>query len=334
MIPRRSRGARERMDASRTIVREAGPADGEAVVGLCVALGRHEGRVPALTPERYRANGFAANPAFVAFIAEHAGAAVGYAICHRDYDTDRMERSVFLADIYVEKTARGGGLGRRLMAAVARASAAYGARMMFWKVLPENRLARDFYARLGGEEHPEYLWCIATDERFRALAARRPGSGLALADATAADAEAVAALMDRLQRDMGYAPHPGTLGRVQRDGFAAPPFFSTILARDAGAIVGYALYWPTHDTELAERGLLLSDIYVAPEARGRGIGDGLMGEVARRAEDAGAGYLIWPVYDHNRAARAYYARLAVEEPYTVYSTLVGAAFDRLVAGAP
>jgi GNAT superfamily N-acetyltransferase len=78
----------------------------------------------------------------------------------------------------------------------------------------------------------------------------------------------------------------------------------------------------------------LSDIYVEPEARGRGIGDSLMGEVARRAGAAGAGYLIWPVYDRNRKARDYYARIAVEEPYTVYSTLAGEAFERLLAVAP
>jgi hypothetical protein len=59
-----------------------------------------------------------------------------------------------------------------------------------------------------------------------------------------------------------------------------------------------------------------------------------MGAVARRAEAAGAAYLIWPVYDRNLNARDYYARIAVEEPYTIYSTLTGAAFDRLLALEP
>lgn len=322
------------MAGSPITIREAGPADGETVLRLCVALGQHEGRVPALTPERYRANGFGRDPAFIGFIAERAGVGVGYAICHRDYDTDRMERSVYLADIYVEKTARGEGLGRRLMAAAARRGAGWGARMMFWKVLPENQVARGFYDALGAIEHPEYLWCVALGERFRALAARPPAPGIALADATPADAERVAAMMDRLQIDMGASAHPDTLARFVRDGFAAPPFFSTIVARIGGDILGYALYWQTHDTEIAERGQLVSDIYVEPEARGRGIGDSLMGEVARRAAAAGAGYLIWPVYDRNRKARDYYARIAVEEPYTVYSTLAGEAFERLLAAAP
>ncbi len=333
MIPRPRGGDDDRMAESPITIRATTPADGEAVLRLCVALGRHEGRVPALTPERYRANGFGRDPAFAGFIAERAGAALGYAICHRDYDTDRMERSVFLADLYVEKTARGEGLGRRLMAAVARHGAGYGARMMFWKVLPENRVARGFYAALGAREQPEYLWCLALGERFQALTRRRPAAGLSLADAVPADAGAIARMMDLLQIDMGAAAHPDTLARVARDGFA-PPFFSTVLARRGNEILGYALYWQTHDTELALRGLLLSDIYVAPEARGRGIGDSLMGETARRAEAAAAGYLIWPVYDYNRAARDYYARIAIEEPYTVYSTLEGEPFQRLLAIAP
>ena len=113
MIPRPRGGDEDRMAEIPITIRATTPADGEAVLRLCVALGGHEGRVPALTPERYRANGFGRDPAFAGFIAERAGTAIGYAICHRDYDTDRMERSVYLADIYVEKTARGEGLGRR-----------------------------------------------------------------------------------------------------------------------------------------------------------------------------------------------------------------------------
>jgi GNAT superfamily N-acetyltransferase len=316
------------------VIREARPEDAESIVRLCVALGRHEGRVPALTPEIYRANGFGGEPAFAGFLAERAGEAVGYAICHRDYDTDRMERSVYLADIYVEKAARGEGVGRRLMAAVARRGAAHGARMLFWKVLPENAVARAFYDALGAEEHPAYLWCVAIGERFQALTRRPVAPGIEIGEAEPAQAETLATMMDRLQIDMGAEAHADTLARVRRDGFAKPPFFSALLAREGGEARGYALYWPTHDTELARRGVLLSDIYVAPEARGRGIGDSLMGAVARRAEAAGAAYLIWPVYDRNLNARDYYARIAVEEPYTIYSTLTGAAFDRLLALEP
>lgn len=315
------------------VIRRAEADDGETVVRLCVALGRHEGRVPALTPEIYRENGFGREPVIAAFLAERAGEAVGYAICHRDYDTDRMERSVYLADIYVEKAARGDGVGRRLMGAVARFGAEYGARMLFWKVLPENAVARGFYDALGAAEHPEYLWCVAIGERFRALTERRPAAGIEIGEAEPAQAETLATLMDRLQTDMGAEANPQSLARVRRDGFARPAFFSTLFARAGEKILGYALYWPTHDTELARRGMLLSDIYVAPETRGRGIGDSLMGEVARRAAAAGAGYLIWPVYDRNRKARDYYARIAVEEPYTIYSTLDGDAFDRLLAQA-
>jgi len=322
------------MHGGAALVRPARLDDGETVVRLCVALGRHEGRVPALTPATYRSNGFGEPAAFGGFIAERAGEAVGYAICHRDYDTDRMERSVYLADIYVEKAARGMGLGRRLMAAVARLGAREGARMLFWKVLPENEIARSFYRALGAEEQPDYLWCIARDERFRGLAARPAAPGLELAEPGVEDAGTLAAMMDRLQQSMRTPVHPDTLARVRRDGFGEPRFFSVLFAREGNRVQGYALYWPTHDTELAQRGILLSDIYVEPEARGRGIGDSLMGEVARRAAAAGAGYLIWPVYDHNRAARDYYARIAVEEPYTIYSTLSGDAFARLAREAP
>lgn len=324
------------MQSAALTIRKTTPADGDAIAALCAALGVYEGGpVPNFPAARFRADGFGPDPAFGGFIAEQAGLPVGYALHHPDYDTDRMERSVFLTDLYVEKAARGLGLGRRLMAAVAAAGARYGARMMFWSALRGNGQARAFYKSVGGEEHPDILWCGPNAQSLGSLAASPPPADLLLEAPTAADAPRLAALMDALQRDQARTPHPETLARVRRDGFGEPAFFDAILVRANGQpdAIGYALHWPTYDTEDGQRGVLLSDLYVAPEARGRGIATGLIGEVARRLQQKGGGFLGWPVFAGNARARRYYARFAEEDPETLYCTLEGEAFARLLATA-
>lgn len=318
-------------------IRETTPADAEAVSALCAALAVYEGApAPNFPPDRFRTEGFGANPAFGGFIAERDGLPVGYALHHPDYDTDRMERSVFLADLYVEKAARGLGLGRDLMAAVARAGGRYDARMMFWSVLPRNAPGRAFYKAVGGVEHPETLWCGPDAKGFAALAATPVPEAVRFDRATVADAPALARLMEALQRDQAREPHPETLVRLRRDGFGDRAFFTAMLARIEGRAdpVAYALHWPTYDTEDGQRGILLSDIYVAPEARGRGIATALLGSLARERDAAGGGFIGWPVFVDNDAARRYYRRFAAEDPDTLYCTLEGEAFGRLLVDAP
>ena len=59
-------------------------------------------------------------------------------------------------ELFVEDRARGHGLGRRLMAAVAKIAAARGCRRLDLNVLDWNP-TRDFYLRLGGRHLAEWL---------------------------------------------------------------------------------------------------------------------------------------------------------------------------------
>jgi ribosomal protein S18 acetylase RimI-like enzyme len=313
-------------------LRAARPEDGAAVAGMCAALSRHEGGpAPTLTAAAFRRDGFGPDPSFSCVIAELAGRPAGYAMYLGDYDTDLMCHSTYLADLYVDTAARRCGIGRALMAAVARITGVRGGRTLHWNVLRSNPSARAFYATLG-REMQDAVVCSVEGETYAALAATSVPAGLRLRQATAADVPALARLLEELLLNEGFDPSQFDLaGRLATDGFGERPAFTCHLAERAGAAVGYTLHWPTYDTEPAARCAYLSDIYVAPEARRLGVARALMGSVARYCAAQGAAWIEWEVRRDNAKARAFYASFAEEYPDVLPMIASGDAFAKLAA---
>ena len=84
-----------------------------------------------------------------------------------------------------------------------------------------------------------------------------------------------------------------------------------LLARadDAGRAVGFAtLYW-TWQTLAAARVGVMNDLYVAAEARGTGVADGLVAACLERCREHGAAQLIWQTARDNHRAQAVYERI-------------------------
>jgi GNAT superfamily N-acetyltransferase len=104
-----------------------------------------------MTRERFLRDGFGPDPAFAGLIAEAEGNARGYLLYHFGYDVDRAIRIMHVADLWVEPAARRHGVGRALMAAAAEQARIKGASDLVWAVFKPNRLAVDFYERLGAE---------------------------------------------------------------------------------------------------------------------------------------------------------------------------------------
>ena len=92
-------------------------------------------------------------PRVEAFIAEEKGAPVGYAIYLFGFSTFWTRPLVWLEDLYVRESHRGLGLGRSLLAVVAREAIARGSPRLDWAVLEWNQQAIDFYERLGAKRH-------------------------------------------------------------------------------------------------------------------------------------------------------------------------------------
>jgi GNAT superfamily N-acetyltransferase len=316
-------------------IRPARPADGERVAALCAALSAEEatGNAARLTAETFGRDGFGPQPAFACLIAELAGEPVGYALYHDDYDTDRLCRSVYLADLYVETAARGRGIGRALMAAAAQdRRRRHDAQVMMWSVLRTNRAARRFYAGIG-EEIDDQVETVAAGPQFEALvAAAGPTDGVTLRTAAAADCPLLARFLGNMLAEIGLQQQLEAAARFSADGFGTAPAFTAVIAEHGGVPAGYALFWPTYDTEWGERGGWLSDLYMLPQARRHGIARRLMAEVAVRTAAQGGRYLTWLVHTGNTRARAFYRTLATEWPDGIPCICAGERFRRLAAG--
>jgi len=102
--------------------------------------------------------------------------------------------------------------------------------------------------------------------------------------------------------------------------FGPRPAIETVLARVAGEVAGFALYFHNFSTFIGRRGLFLEDLYVRPAYRGQGIGRGLLEHVAGIAAARGCGRMEWSVLNWNRRAVGFYEALGARpvNDWTIY----------------
>jgi GNAT superfamily N-acetyltransferase len=125
---------------------------------------------------------------------------------------------------------------------------------------------------------------------------------------TPRDVPTIVALIHGLA-DYERLPRQTTPGAIRRHGFGRRRRFETLICRLDGRPVGLALYTFTYSTFLARPTLWLEDLFVLPEARGRGAGLGLLRALARIAVRRGCGRMEWSVLDWNRPAIRFYRAL-------------------------
>jgi GNAT superfamily N-acetyltransferase len=95
-----------------------------------------------------------------------------------------------------------------------------------------------------------------------------------------------------------------------------------LLARDdTGRAVGFATLFWTWQTLAAARVAVMNDLFVAAEARGSGVADGLIAACLERCREYGATRLLWQTARDNGRAQAVYERIGAtrEDRWLDYS---------------
>ena len=93
------------------------------------------------------------------------------------------------------------------------------------------------------------------------------------------------------------------------DSVAADDSLGVHLVAEEGAdLIGFASLYSCFDTLVADRILVMNDLFVAPQSRGAGVGTALLDAAREYAEKAGYVRLDWVTADDNLDAQRFYDR--------------------------
>ena len=124
------------------------------------------------TDDDLRAQLFGERPAAEVLIGELDGEPAGFALFFHNFSTFLGKRGLYLEDLFVRPAFRGSGLGRHLMAALARIAVQRDCGRFEWSVLDWNEPAIGFYRRIGATGMDEWTVQRLEGAALHALAAR------------------------------------------------------------------------------------------------------------------------------------------------------------------
>jgi GNAT superfamily N-acetyltransferase len=124
--------------------------------------------------------------------------------------------------------------------------------------------------------------------------------------AGASDLDALLPLVDAFQREEGYATGDAALRDTVRALLTDAQLGRVLLAREPNGAIGYAALCFGFSIEFRGRDAFVDEIYVAPEARGRGLGRALLRALEAEASTCGVRQLHLEVERGNAGARELY----------------------------
>ncbi|HWU22783.1 MAG TPA: GNAT family N-acetyltransferase [Nocardioides sp.] len=153
------------------MIREATPADVPEVLRLIRALATYEREPDAVVTTEADLHRWVFGDDAVAsvLVAEVDGRVVGIALWFRSYSTWTGQPGIYLEDLFVEPEHRGSGLGKTLLAALARIAVERGYPRVEWAVLDWNQPSIDFYDALGARPQDDWSTYRLTGEALAAL---------------------------------------------------------------------------------------------------------------------------------------------------------------------
>ena len=159
-----------------TTIRWARPEDAGHIIKLIKGLAAYENEPQSsikITEADILRDGFSEPKRFECLVAELNEEVVGFALFFSNYSTWEGRPGIYLEDLYVDEKARGLGLGKDLMAALAKLAQERDCKRLELSVLDWNP-TRDFYHAIDCNHMETWLPYRMKGAAILALAAEAP----------------------------------------------------------------------------------------------------------------------------------------------------------------
>jgi len=157
-------------------IRPAAPADATLIFALVCELADYENLQSevAATPEAIAAALFKPEPRLYCELAEWDGEPAGFSVWFLNYSTFRGRHGLYVEDLFVRPQLRGRGIGKALMARLARKCVEQKLARFEWAVLDWNKPAVDFYKSIGAQVMDEWRICRLSGRALTRFASTAP----------------------------------------------------------------------------------------------------------------------------------------------------------------
>lgn len=162
-------------------IRPATPADVATIYALINELAVYEKLSHMVTGTEAMLHDalFGKRPSCECVIARVDEKPIGFALYFTTFSTFLCKPGLYLEDLFVIPTARGGGYGKALLKHLAQLAIERDCGRFEWRVLDWNTPSIEFYKSLGATIMPEWHLVRMTEPEFRALAGQRNESAIA-----------------------------------------------------------------------------------------------------------------------------------------------------------
>src|SRR5215831_9197623 len=153
-------------------IRRARPEDATLIFALLCELAEYEKLTHEVeaTEAGIAAALFSDHPRITCEIAEWNGEGVGFAVWFYNFSTFSGRSGIYLEDLFVRPAHRGKGIGKALLAHLAKLCVANGWARLQWSVLDWNAPSIAFYKSLGAVLMDEWTVCRVNGPALAALA--------------------------------------------------------------------------------------------------------------------------------------------------------------------
>jgi GNAT superfamily N-acetyltransferase len=132
---------------------------------------------------------------------------------------------------------------------------------------------------------------------------------IAIREAELADLELILSFIhQKSEFDGAIEGFAATADKLHETLFGESPLVRVLLAEVAGKAVGFAMFYASYSSLLAQPCLWLDDLFVQAHMRGLGVGSALLKRLAQIARSTNCGRIEWTVNSGNAPGIAFYEK--------------------------